>query len=289
MTKKGKILTAVLCVALAALLFQNGTLRAEIQNLRQETQSLSNHVLDMQQYVMDFYYTARGCDRLVSSWGITSAINQKDRCLDVMVDLRLKTWQEDTTAELLWDKLEGGTESFPMTAEGDGCFQTALSLGLERAESIWLDVIVSGGGTQNREALGGLGDFASLLPIHCNRYHTAYVACQDGVFTAENGDAAFCSIDGKDLALRDVEFRLRRNGEIVSRQAGEASMEQPALYRHGKLEAECRPEDEMAVTCFCRDQSGVGYEFFLDGWTIGDSLVIYSSPKWEEWPRLTLD
>ena len=56
----------------------------------------------------------------------------------------------------------------------------------------------------------------------------------------------------------------------------------------GELSAECRTGDVLTWTFFCRDESGVGYEFFLREWTVeADGLA--RNAEGTEWPKLTWD
>ena len=84
-------------------------------------------------------------------------------------------------------------------------------------------------------------------------------------------------------------FRLRRNYEIVAEQAAEAG-DRLDGYSCGKLSAEAQPGDRMALTFFCRDENGLGYEFLLHDWVaVEDRDVAPGGYHWEDWPRLTWD
>ena len=50
----------------------------------------------------------------------------------------------------------------------------------------------------------------------------------------------------------------------------------------------CQEGDVLTWTFFCRDESGVGYEFFLEEWTVEQDRL---SPNAQgvEWPKLTWD
>lgn len=61
-------------------------------------------------------------------------------------------------------------------------------------------------------------------------------------------------------------------------------------YACGKLSSEGQPGDQMTLTCFCRDENGLGYGFFLKGWiAVGERDAVSWNPEWMEWPKLTWD
>lgn len=46
--------------------------------------------------------------------------------------------------------------------------------------------------------------------------------------------------------------------------------------------------DVLTWTFFCRDESGIGYEFFLREWTVEEYDLVQNAPELE-WPKLTWD
>ena len=44
----------------------------------------------------------------------------------------------------------------------------------------------------------------------------------------------------------------------------------------------------MALTFFCRDENGLGYEFLLQNWVaVAERDVAYVGAEWEDWLKLT--
>lgn len=84
-------------------------------------------------------------------------------------------------------------------------------------------------------------------------------------------------------------FRLRRGGEIAAEHAAEPG-DRSDSYFCGKLSAEVQPGDRVALTFFCRDENGLGYEFLLQDWiAVEERDVARGGSAWEDWPRLTWD
>ena len=46
--------------------------------------------------------------------------------------------------------------------------------------------------------------------------------------------------------------------------------------------------DVLTWTFFCRDESGIGYEFFLREWTVEEHNLVQNAPGLE-WPKLPWD
>ena len=91
--------------------------------------------------------------------------------------------------------------------------------------------------------------------------------------------------------VKDAVFRLRRNGDVA--------VEQTAKYGETIENYTCDPEkgliaeagmgDEFTLSFFCRDTSGLGYEFDLEQWSIGESGIAREHGPEDFWPKLTWD
>lgn len=279
-----QMLTLVLCAALLGLNLWQG----------KHLNRLEERISEAQMYVMDDIRSleaavssqAREAEELVRSWEDTPSVNMEKRCLDVEVSAALKEWREDTAAELVWEIENGGSGSVPMAGDGAGTFTATLELPLDE---LWTDyglyTIIRNGEIRHRESLGLLGSAGELLPVQC--------ASQAGRTQAEYMKGAFTVYEcGAELYMGSPEteshvFRLRRNGEIAAEQAAEPG-DRSDSYFCGKLSAEVRPGDEMALTFFCRDKNGLGYEFLLRSWTAAAERDLWDNRSaWEDWPRLT--
>jgi len=110
-----------------------------------------------------------------------------------------------------------------------------------------------------------------------------------GVFTVyECGADLFTKhYSARALETEGRVFRLRRNGEITA--------EKTAMYGNTigqytceKLSSEAQIGDEVILTFFCRDESGLGYEFLLQNWVaVAERDVAYVDAEWEDWLKLT--
>lgn len=86
----------------------------------------------------------------------------------------------------------------------------------------------------------------------------------------------------------DHAFRLPRSGELVEELAAMSKDAKGGYFAVGELTAECQKGDVLTWAFFCRDESGVGYEFFLKEWTVeADGLA--RNAEGTEWPKLTWD
>ena len=279
-------LTLVLCAALLGLNLWQG----------KHLNRLEERISEAQMYVMDDIRSleaavssqAQEAEELVRSWEDTPSVNMEKRCLDVEVSATLKEWREDTAAELVWEIENGGSGSgsVPMAGDGAGTFTATLELPLDE---LWTDyglyTVIRNGETRHRQSLGLLGSAGELLPVQCTS--------QAGRTQAEYMKDVFTVYEcGAELYTGSSEteghmFRLRRGGEIAAEQAAEPG-DRSDSYFCGKLSAEVRPGDEIALTFFCRDKNGLGYEFLLRSWTaVAERDLWDNSTAWVDWPRLT--
>ena len=293
-----KIAVVAFCVFLLVLnlwqLRQISDLRGQLgsveTNLQMETRRLDERIQSIQR-------TAAEADLLVQDWTYTSSVNRETRSLDVAVSMTLKEWQADTAAELLWTNENGNGEGdgVPLSGDGTGVFTGTMELpltGLSGENT--LDVKIMGGGTQRRESLGYLGDTAMLLPVQIYSYGIVGPtletrASQPGVVTVSDCYVNPEGFRGESLPdLSGQVFRLRRNGEIA---AEETAMYGETIgdYTCEEMSVEVQPGDELELTFFCRDNSGLGYEFSLRSWTVNESGVGEQASPEESWPRLTWD
>ena len=292
--KKGRdwaaILTLTLCVVLLAVNFRQGkrleTLEHQISDARI---SIMDNIRDMESTV---YSQIREADKLVLDWSYTPALDMERRGVALYVTVWLREWREDSTVELVWTYLgETGEEGvIPLASAGKGSFSGRMFLPVLSGE-FGLDVVVQNGETQRRESLGGVYDPSEMLPVQCDfqggRTQTEYLK---DVFTVYECGAKLLNWHYQSLPeTKDHVFRLRRNGEIAAEQAAEPG-DRLDTYFCGKLSTEVRPGDQMALTFFCRDENGLGYEFLLQDWiAVEERDVARGGSEWEDWPKLTWD
>ena len=73
------------------------------------------------------------------------------------------------------------------------------------------------------------------------------------------------------------EFRFYRNGELLRTVSGRLD---PNILTEGgysyipveerEWTVDCEDGDHLWVAFFCRDEYGLGYEFYIEGWTAGE-------------------
>lgn len=280
----GKI-AVVLCVFLLGLnLWQGTRLIALEQRIFEVQRHITNDIQDLGSSLLN---QVREEERLVQNWNYTSSVNMEKRCLNLAVSFILKEWKEDTGAELLWAG-DGGTVgegSAPLTGDGKGTFTGVLEIPLDRGRlEFTLALITRDGEDERRENLDGVYDTGELLPVQCG-FQGEQVEYLKGVFTVYECEA---DLYGRAETEGHV-FRLRRNDEIVMEQAAEPG-DRSNRYFCGKLSSEAQPGDQMALTFFCRDENGLGYEFMLRNWiAVEERDVARGSSEWEDWLKLTWD
>lgn len=291
-----KIAAVAFCAVLLGLnlwqLRQISDLRGELRsvetNLQMEARRLDERVQAVQR-------TAQEVDAAVLDWEYATAVNRETRSLEVEVSVTLKEWRADTAAELLWTNENGsGREGYvPLSGDGAGVFTGTLELPLAGLSGgNLLDVKITNGETARRESLGYLGDAATLLPVQSYSYGVggptlSRYASRPDLLTISDCDVNLEGCKGEPLPdLSNQVFRLRRNGEIAEETAAMYG-ETIGQYTCEEMSIEVQPGDEMELTFFCRDESGLGYEFFLRRWSIGENGVEEQALPEESWPRLS--
>lgn len=285
-------IAAVLCVLLLAVnLWQGNRLESLERRISEVQQNLSAEIKGLES---SLYAQAQEADKLVQNWNYTSSVNMEKRCLDLTVSVVLKAWREDTAVEVLWigDGNSDGEGSAPLAGDGKGTFTGVLEIPLDRGLLEFALVLVTrDGGDVRRENLGGICDTGELLPVRCTyqggRTQAEYLK---GAFTAYECNAElYTKTAPGGIKTESQVFRLRRNGEIAAEQAAEPG-DASNSYFCGKLTAEAQPGDRMALTFFCRDENGLGYEFLLQNWVAAaERDVANSGSEWEDWLKLTWD
>lgn len=282
--------TVILCVVLLGV---NLWQLRRISDLEQAVWNAQNSIMDnvngMSRRMASLRSEMASVNDLVRDWTYTTAVNREKRGLDVKVSVVLKEWQADTAATLLWrDEYGGGGEgSIPLSGNGAGTFTGTMELPLSGLSGGYsLDAMIENGETQRRESLGGLGDISMLLPVQCRGWSFSGPTYQKSIFTLSHCTADVYGQSEKVPEIKDAVFRLTRNGEVVSERTA-AQRDWANDYEcGGELSTECQDGDELTMTFSCRDQDGLGYEFFLNGWRIaGGTPEDFDSDS--DWPKLT--
>ena len=292
-----QVLTLVLCLGLLALnlwqLRQISDLRNQLgsveSNLQTEARRLDERVQAVQR-------AAQEADAAVLDWDYTTAVNKEQRVLDVMVDLTLKEWSVDTAVWVNWTSLlDGRTGSEPLRGGKSGHFTGTLKLPVGGHREYALEAVIQNGEGQRREELCYLGDTATLLPVQLAGWGGSsadYTREKDGSGTF---DLSFYEVNlqgakgSRTPEVKDAVFRLRRNGDVAVEQTAKygETIENYTCDPEKGLTAEASMGDEFTLSFFCRDISGLGYEFDLEQWSIGESGISREAGPEDFWPRLT--
>lgn len=283
--------TLALCVVLLVLSFMQ---QRRISDLEQDVWNAQNSIMDEVSRLSGQTASLRSdlerADGLVRDWNYTAALNREKRGLELTVTVKLKEWKEDTAVELLWTSL-GITDrkgSMPLAYDGAGGFAGKAELPLN--SEIVLEAAVENGGTRWQESLGSLGNTAMLLPVRCESSGLSGPDWKqkEGTFAISNCNVILYNDSLKVVKTTDNAFRLRQNGEPAAEQAAVPGDAEGAYFAAGELSAACRTGDVLTWTFFCRDESGVGYEFFLREWTVEEDGLAHNA-EGLEWPKLTWD
>lgn len=286
-------LTLVLCALLLGLNLwqfrQLSDLRGELMsvetNLQMETRRLDERVQAVQRTVTE-------ADKLVQDWELRSLdVDPASRCLRAEVSLRLKEWREDTQVQLT--VIQGPDTRRAAMTGGKGRYTGAVEIPVN-SQGIRLLADVSADGLRKEEDLFGWDSTSMLLPVQCCGWGVggpdyARNADKTGTLTVSHCEAELEGFEGNSLPqLSGQVFRLRRNGDVA---AEKTAMYGDTIdqYTCGELTSEAQIGDELTLTFFCRDESGLGYEFYLNSWTIDDGGLRELLPLEADWPRLTWD
>ena len=285
--------TLVLCLFLLVLnlwqLRQISDLRRQLQstetNLQMETRRLDERVQAVQR-------AAQEADKLVQDWELRSVdVDPASRCLRAEVSLGLKEWREDTQVYLT---VTQGTETRNALLTGNGGrYSGVVEIPVDSRE-IRMLARISAEGLQKEEDLSGWDSASMLLPVQCYGWGVGgpnYARNPDktGALTVTHCEAELMGYEKRALPqLSEQVFRLRRNGEIAAEKTAMYG-ETINQYTCEEVSSEAQIGDELILTFFCRDESGLGYEFFLDCWAIDDNGIGARRAPAADWPRLTWD
>lgn len=292
-----KFLTLALCVLLLIVNFWQGKRLEHLESRISEAQM--NIMADIRSVESTVYSQLQEMDRLVQSWNYTPSVNMEKRCLDLEVSAVLKEWREDTAVELFWFAENGGGEgdSLLLSGGGTGAFTGTLELPLDNPSmEISLYAVIQNGGNQRRESLGYLGDTTSLLPVQLAGYGVSSADYTREKDESGTFDLYFCEVNlqgskgSRAPEVKDAVFRLWRNGDVAEEQTAKfgETIENYTCDPEKGLTTEAGIGDTFTLTFFCRDISGLGYEFTLEQWLISEGGMEQEGTE-KICPKLTWD
>lgn len=292
----GKIAALLCALLLVVNLWQGQRLENLERQISEARRKLSAEIGGLES---SFYAQAQEADKLVWNWEYIPSLNMEKRRLDVEVSAVLKEWREDTAVELFWFAENGGGEgdSISLSGGGTGTFTGTLELPLDNPSmEISLYAVIQNGGNQRRESLGYLGDTTSLLPVQLAGYGVSSADYTREKDESGTFDLYFCEVNlqgskgSRTPEVKDAVFRLWRNGDVAEEQTAKfgETIENYTCDPEKGLTTEAGIGDTFTLTFFCRDISGLGYEFTLEQWLISEGGIEQEGTE-KIWPKLTWD
>ena len=227
-------------------------------------------------------------EKLIADYSLElTGLDMETRSLLTEATVTLRQWGTDTSA-VLQVELAGDRVAFPMTAAGDGVFTASVSLPVEQKEDTVpvLTLLAETGGVTVREDVDNIPRTFDLMPVARGVSGGGSLRWRDGQLLLPSG-FSFTPYDFADnnITVQEPQFRLYRNGELVLQEeavhrAGNPRI--PHCYylretnedgRGQEIPVEGVPGDIILLTFSCRDEYGLEYEFYIEGWEIGEDDV----------------
>ena len=243
-------------------------------------------------------------------WNVqANLLDRQDQVMDEVDALRedvqegepvtLKEWGEDTDAALLLE-LEGQTTEAPLTHGGNGVFTGEAAVPVEENGSLTVTLLADTGGTVTREQAEFVYQLSDLLPVTDGATGTSTPYWEEDTLLLQSG-FFFCPYDRDHdyVEVRDPEFRLYRNGELILEEAAvyhPMSDDIPYCYYLREVNedglgqtipVDAQPGDELRLAFACQDQFGLAYEFTVDHWQVLKDDAVDVSLDEDFYPTLT--
>ena len=293
----------VLDLVLVALVLWQGR---RLDTLEQDLWNVQDNLMDRQDQVMDEMGALRQDvqegERLIADCALEPAgLDPETRSVLLNASVTLKAWSADTDATLLLE-LEGQTTEASLTHGGNGVFTGEAAVPVEENGSLTVTLLADTGGTVTREQAEFVYQLSDLLPVTDGATGTSTPYWEEDTLLLQSG-FFFCPYDRDHdyVEVRDPEFRLYRNGELILEEAAvyhPMSDDIPYCYYLREVNEDglgqtipvnAQPGDTLRLTFVCQDQFGLEYEFTMDCWQVlkddavevhldGDRLPILTWP-----------
>ena len=293
----------VLDLVLVALVLWQGS---RLDTLEQDLWNVQANLLDRQDQVMDEMGALRQDvqegERLIADCALEPAgLDPETRSVLLNASVTLKAWSADTDATLLLE-LEGQTTEASLTHGGNGVFTGEAAVPVEENGSLTVTLLADTGGTVTREQAEFVYQLSDLLPVTDGATGTSTPYWVEDTLLLNSG-FFFCPYDRDHdyVEVRDPEFRLYRNGELILEEAAvyhPMSDDIPYCYYLREVNedglgqtipVDVQPGDTLRLAFACQDQFGLAYEFTVDHWQVlkddavevhldGDRLPILTWP-----------
>ena len=290
-------------LVLVALVLWQGS---RLDTLEQDLWNVQDNLMDRQDQVMDEMGALRQDvqegERLIADCALEPAgLDPETRSVLLNASVTLKAWSADTDATLLLE-LKGQTTGTPLTHAGNGVFTGEAAVPVEENGSLTATLLADTGGTVTREEAEFVYQLSDLLPVTDGATGTSTPYWEEDTLLLQSG-FFFCPYDRDHdyVEVRDPEFRLYRNGELILEEAAvyhPMSDDIPYCYYLREVNedglgqtipVDVQPGDELRLAFACQDQFGLAYEFTVDHWQVlkddavevhldGDRLPILTWP-----------
>ena len=291
----------VLDLVLVALVLWQGS---RLDTLEQDLWNVQDNLMDRQDQVMDEMGALRQDiqegERLIADCSLEPAgLDPETRSVLLNASVTLKAWSADTTAALLLE-LDGQTTDAPLTHAGNGVFTGKAAVPVEENGSLTVTLLADTGGTVTREQAEFVYQLSDLLPVTDGATGTSAPYWEEGTLLLRSG-FSFCPYDRDHdyVEVRDPEFRLYRNGELILEEAAvyhPMSDDIPHCYYLREVNedglgqtipVDVQPGDELRLAFACQDQFGLAYEFTVDHWQVLKDDVVKVHLDEDRLPTLT--
>ena len=291
----------VLDLVLVALVLWQGR---RLDTLEQDLWNVQDNLMDRQDQVMDEMGALRQDvqegERLIADCALEPAgLDPETRSVLLNASVTLKAWSADTTAALLLE-LDGQTTEAPLTHAGNGVFTGKAAVPVEGNGRLTVTLLADTGGTVTREQAEFVYQLSDLLPVTDGATGTSAPYWEEGTLLLRSG-FSFCPYDRDHdyVEVRDPEFRLYRNGELILEEAAvyhPMSDDIPHCYYLREVNedglgqtipVDAQPGDDLRLAFACQDQFGLAYEFTVDHWQVLKDDVVKVHLDEDRLPTLT--
>ena len=288
MKKNGiALVSLVLNLVLVALVLWQGS---RLDALEQDLWNVQDNLMDRQGQVMDEVDALREDvqegERLIADCALEPAgLDPEVRSVLLNASVTLKEWSGDTDAALLLE-LDGQTTEARLAHAGNGVFTGEAAVPVEENGSLTVTLLADTGGTVTREQAEFVYQLSDLLPVTDGATGTSTPYWEEDTLLLQSG-FFFCPYDRDHdyVEVRDPEFRLYRNGELILEETAvyhPMSDDIPYCYYLREVNedglgqtipVDAQPSDELRLAFACQDQFGLAYEFTVDRWQVLDGDV----------------
>lgn len=249
-----------------------GQLEASVRDAASNIAALNQEIERLHDQVGTVRTQLREGERLISDYTLEPAgLDVENRALLADVALQLKQWRADSAVDLTVSM--GGKETVQgLGVDETGACRGQIAIPLEGETEMALAAQITSGGITTYEDLGTWHGVAALLSLRQGGTSVSGPKYLGGVLT---GQVDICIETDGQAQVVDPVFRVYLNGKLAEELPAELSRSSsstagdcyaPATPEQ-KLEVECSLGDTVAVTFFCRDSFGLGYEFAVANWT----------------------